>query len=65
MKLLPLILAAALLLSGCDERSANIKIDTNSSPVWLRYRVIQLEGRTFIATHNHFGEWVLTGPIDR
>jgi hypothetical protein len=57
-----LVTALALLASGC-QRSENLP--TKTTPEGISYRVVEVEGRKFIATRSYGGYWQLAGPIDR
>jgi hypothetical protein len=57
-----LVTALVLLASGC-QRSENFP--TKTTPEGISYRVVEVEGRKFIATRSYGGYWQLAGPIDR
>jgi hypothetical protein len=68
MKSLKLLITAAaaavvLLTSGCQQSSENSPIKT--TPEGISYKVVEIEGRKFIATRSYGGYWQLAGPIDR
>jgi len=67
-----LILLAAVLVAGCTESASNggklESVPLRVSPDGMRYKVVTIEGRQFIATQvytqgGYF--WTLAGPIDR
>ncbi len=39
-------------------------LPTHTTPDGIRYKVVKIEGRRFIATTDFRGTWHLTGPID-
>ncbi len=72
-RLLFLLLAA--LAAGCAPESnhshdaQNIydtleRVPTKVSPDGIHYRLVKIEGRTFIATQGAYGVWTFAGPID-
>jgi hypothetical protein len=65
MKTLKLLGTAAvvLLTSSCRESVESNPIKT--TPEGISYKVVEVEGRKFIATRSYAGYWQLTGPIDR
>jgi hypothetical protein len=67
MKSLKLLITAAvaavvLLTSGCQQSSENGP--TKTTPEGISYKVVEVEGRKFIATRSYAGYWQLAGPID-
>jgi hypothetical protein len=51
------------LASGCQQSADNSPSKT--TPEGISYRVVEIEGRKFIATRSYGGYWQLAGPIDR
>jgi hypothetical protein len=65
MKSLKLLITAAiaavvLLPSGCQRSE-----DCKTTPEGISYKVVEIEGRKFIATRSYGGYWQLAGPLDR
>jgi hypothetical protein len=68
MKSLKLLITAAvtavvLLSSGCQPSLENCPSKT--TPEGISYKVVEIEGRKFIATRSYGGYWQLAGPLDR
>jgi hypothetical protein len=68
MKSLKLLITSAvagvvLLTSGCQPSLENTPSKT--TPEGISYKVVEVEGRKFIATRSYGGYWQLAGPIDR
>ncbi len=63
-----LFAALTLALSSCDSARNNhpVKgIPVKESRDGLRYKLVTIEGRVFVATQGYNGYWQLSGPIDR
>lgn len=66
MRAIPILLS--LLLAGCapDARnngntlSGRLRISSQG----VRYELVTIEGRTFVATQDYHGYWHFAGPID-
>jgi len=64
---LALALFGIALVSGCaDARNSGSKdeIPLRRSEQGIRYKLVKIEGRTFVATQSAYGYWTLAGPID-
>lgn len=46
-----------------DDRTLNA-VPTKVSPDGLHYKLVKIEGKTFVATQVGYGWWTLAGPID-
>jgi hypothetical protein len=67
MKSLKLLITAAvsavlLLQSGCQQSE---NYPSTTTPEGISYKVVEIEGRKFIATRSYGGYWQLAGPLDR
>lgn len=53
--------------TGCAPPAANydpldhIPLKNNDG---IKYKLVKIEGRTFVGTQNQNGDWTLAGPID-
>lgn len=74
MKRILLLVAISILLTACDDdgssgdyRQENInhfsRLPWISAPSGFRYKLIVIEGQTFVATQGMYGYIQLTGPI--
>jgi hypothetical protein len=61
------LVIATLLLAGCGEAQ---NMGNKHSPGLretrdgIKYRLVKIEGRTFVATQTYNGNWTFAGPID-
>jgi hypothetical protein len=64
---LALFLLVAL-LTGCTRDARNTQsletVALKTSPDGIRYKLVKIEGRTFVATQSAYFYWTLAGPID-
>jgi hypothetical protein len=63
------IFAAPVIIAGCcDKQQAQPPAAPatlfEDGQVWVRYRVVTVEGRRWLAYLGHNGWWHLAGPID-
>lgn len=62
---LALVAGSALWLSGCDDARNNGSLPQQTKESdGIRYKLVKIEGKTFVATKTHQGDWALAGPID-
>ncbi len=63
-------LSLAIALSGCSNSPSAYNTASNLpgpilvSPSGVRYKLVQIEGRTFIATQGAYSAYSFAGPID-
>lgn len=65
LSVLALVAGSALWLSGCDDARnyGSLPQQTKESD-GIRYKLVKVEGKTFVATQTSYGYWTLAGPID-
>ncbi len=60
-------LLGVLLVSGCSVAKNNDNMDSvavKTSPDGIKYKLVVIEGRKFVATQSAYNYWTLAGPID-
>ena len=62
--IIPALLAG--LVAGCDSARNNSHIEspTITSPEGIRYKIVTIEGKRFVATQGYNYYWTLAGPLN-
>lgn len=68
MKKLLTIVLVVFIFSGCEDKPTNGSYDLEEIPLEkvgkIRYKLVKIEGKTFIATQDRWGYYYFAGPID-
>ena len=63
-----LALCSAVFLTACSVAKNSDNIDSiavKTSEQGIKYKLVKIEGKTFVATQSAYNYWTLAGPIDR
>lgn len=68
MKKLLAIVFVLFIFCGCEDRPTNGSYDLEEIPLEkvgkIQYKLVKIEGKTFIATQDRDGYYYFAGPID-